>query len=95
MLIRLGGLFFVLMAILWLYALFDALTSEPSKVRNLPKIGWVVIVLIGFEIGAVAWFLLGRPKNQALMPGPGRAMPPTRGSGPVGPDDDPDFLKGI
>ena len=38
-----------------------------DKVRNLPKVAWVVILLVFFEIGpivALAWLLLGRPHNQ-------------------------------
>jgi hypothetical protein len=95
MLLKLGGLFFVVSLIFWLWAIFDSITSAADRVRNLPKIAWVIIVLIFLEVGALAWLLLGRPREQT---GSGRtsgfrSIPgPRPRSGPIGPDDDPDFL---
>lgn len=93
MLIRLGGFFFIASAIFWLWAIFDSISSDQRRVRNLPKWAWVIIVLLFFEVGALAWTLLGRPRTGRQgppMPGPG-----SRSAAPVGPDDDPDFLRGI
>jgi|SRR2546425_7015209 len=99
MLLRLGGLFFVLGLVFWLWAIFDAITTENDKVRNLPKVAWVVILLVFFEIGpivALAWLLLGRPHNQPFAGPRGALRPRPNGPhGPVGPDDDPDFLRKI
>jgi hypothetical protein len=96
-LIRLGGFFFVIALVFWLWALFDTITADRERVRNLPKVGWVLVVLLGFEIGAAAWLFLGRPKGQPFPGRPGALgpRPGGGGSGPVGPDDDPDFLKGL
>jgi len=96
-LIRFGGVFFLLMVVLWLWALFDSITTDQARVRNLPKVAWVIIVLLFFEVGALAWIFLGRPTGRGQagrasgfgLPGRG---PQPRPSGPVGPDDDPDFL---
>ncbi len=113
MLIQLGGLFFVVSLLFWLWALFDSLTSEATRVRLLPKLLWFVVVLLLFEIGALAWVVFGRPRagqpnrtggrssgsrgsfDLGELGGFGRpASKPSRDR-PVGPDDDPDFLRGL
>jgi hypothetical protein len=95
MLLKLGGVFFIASLVFWLWAIFDSITSEKDRVRNLPKVAWVIIVLIFFEVGALAWALLGRPPT-GPQPGSGpRGTLRPRPGGPVGPDDDPDFLRKI
>jgi len=93
---------FVLFLGVWLFALIDCVLTPERDVRNLPKIAWIAIIVITFVIGAVCWLFLGRPA-QRLRPGsPARrpttgstgARPPTsRPAGPLGPDDDPEFLR--
>jgi hypothetical protein len=121
MLIRFGGVFFLVCVVFWLWALFDTLTSDASRIRNLPKLVWVVVVLLLFEVGALAWVVFGRPRagesNRRAAGGTagpfgelgnlGRRGTGAVGSGwaapgrtgrnhpPVGPDDDPDFLRGL
>jgi len=92
MILKLGGLFFIISVVFWLWAIFDAITTEADRVRNLPKLAWVILVLMFFEIGALAWALLGRPSNKfSTSPSSNTGRPGQ--SGPVGPDDDPDFLR--
>jgi hypothetical protein len=55
---------------LWLYALYDVITTEESLVRNLPKGVWLLLVLVLFDIGALAWLLLGRPQAWQLASPP-------------------------
>ena len=60
-----GALVSLVLLGVWIYALFDALTADTAKVRTLQKPMWVVIVLLivpFVPIGAVAWFLWGRPR---------------------------------
>lgn len=76
------------------YAFFDVLMTPRERVRTLPKWFWVVVVLVLMILGALLWFFLGRPRRNPSTGGG------SSGSGgtyrrPVGPDDDPDFLKGI
>jgi hypothetical protein len=94
MLLRLGGLFFLIATVFWLWAIFDSITSDAAQVRNLPKIAWVIVVFLGLEFGAAAWVLLGRPRKQPYA-GPRSTLRPRPSGppGPVGPDDDPDFLR--
>jgi Phospholipase_D-nuclease N-terminal len=74
-----GGLLFLALIVFWLWALYDVITVEPSKVRNLPKVLWIVVViLLGpfFAIGAFLWVFLGRPARTGA-PG-GRPTAPRR-----------------
>jgi hypothetical protein len=86
MLVRLGGLFLFAGIALWLWAVFDSLTAPAERVRLLPKGLWVIAVLLFSDVGAIAWFLFGRPKAAARVRAGG-------GSSSVGPDDDPEFLR--
>jgi len=90
------------------YAVVDCIQTEDDRVRNLPKLAWVVIVLLFTPAGGIAWFLAGRPHGgparfPRIGPAPdggagglfGRPGPQDRPRGPRGPDDDPDFLKNL
>ena len=50
-------------AVLWLYCLVDAITSSEGDVRNLPKLGWIFLVLLFPFVGSVAWLVAGRPQR--------------------------------
>jgi hypothetical protein len=54
---------------LWLYCVLDVITSDEASIRNLPKMAWVFIVIVLFEIGAIAWLIAGRPQS------PRRSLP--------------------
>jgi hypothetical protein len=90
----------------WVYSLLDVLTSDETRVRNLPKWAWFLVVLLFGEllVGALLWFVAGRPQGAAARPGglpykgnsgrfpeydrPGRAVANS-------PDDDEAFLRGL
>jgi hypothetical protein len=104
---------YVLLALIalsiWLFCLFDVLTTDELDVRKLPKFGWFLIVLLTMNLGAILWLLFGRPHGAEMeMPQTGvrqRRTPRERFPDdlsldppyirPVGPDDDPDFLKSL
>jgi hypothetical protein len=73
---------------LTIYALVDCAGADESQIKNLPKWGWLlIIILLGpalFAIGPVSYLIAGRNK-------------PKRGKAPkrriIPPDDDPDFLR--
>ena len=99
MILRVGGIAFVIMLAIWLYCVLDAITTDESRVRHLPKPVWVLIVLLLFEVGALLWLVAGRPRGPAPEtphpPGPNGRRGPARS--PVRrpqlpPDDDPEFL---
>ena len=71
---------------LTVYALVDCVRTEDDRVRGLPKVIWVLIILLFNLVGSLAWLIAGRE----------RVLPRTRPSaGPIAPDDDPDFLREI
>lgn len=75
-----------------IYNLVDCIQTKDADVRNLPKILWILLILLFPLVGGFAWLLAGR----SATPTPG-IRPPLRRSGPAprgprGPDDDPDFL---
>ena len=74
---------------LLVYTLIDCLQADVTRVRNLPRLLWLFIVVAVPIVGPVAWLMAGRPVWQP----PWRAASqPTR---PLAPDDDPDFLASI
>jgi hypothetical protein len=48
---------------LWVYCLLDVIMTDDHRVRNLSKAVWVAVVLVTFEVGAVAWLVAGRPRS--------------------------------
>jgi Phospholipase_D-nuclease N-terminal len=81
---------------LWIFCIIDAITTPDNQSRNLPKLAWVVIVILLVDIGSIAWLVAGRNWNgEARRPLAGtRARPAAR---PVAknPDDDEEFLAGL
>lgn len=46
---------------LWVFCLIEAIRSDESVIRNLPKMGWILIVLFFPLVGSIAWLVGGRP----------------------------------
>ncbi|KUN08736.1 hypothetical protein AQI95_06910 [Streptomyces yokosukanensis] len=87
----------LLVLALWIYAFVDCLNTPEEEVRHLPKIAWVIIILLFGEVlvGPVAWLITGRARQAAA----GGTRPAERGRGAatrwVAPDDNPEFLKSL
>ncbi|MEU1076798.1 MULTISPECIES: PLD nuclease N-terminal domain-containing protein [unclassified Streptomyces] len=77
---------FLLVLALWIYAFIDCLNTPEEEVRGLPKVVWVIVILLFGEVllGPVAWFFAGRPRRVA-----------GRRGGWTAPDDNPEFLAGL
>lgn len=56
-----GGLFGVVTLCLWIFAIVDVITTDEGSVRNLPKIAWLILVLLFPLVGSIAWLVAGRP----------------------------------
>lgn len=89
---------FVLEIGLLVYCLIDCIQTEPARIRNLPKGGWILLILVLPLIGGIAWLVAGRPERGArtsTVPWPSTAtagFPEYERPRPLGPDDDPGFL---
>lgn len=93
-----GTLGLVLFA-LWLFCIIDVITTDELAIRYLPKLVWLLIVLLLPDIGSIAWLIAGHPWNaprssraaQGSAPGfpeydrPGRHVAASA-------DDDAEFL---
>lgn len=91
-----GGLALIAVAF-WLFCLIDVITTPEEQCRNLPKVAWVLIVLLLAEIGSIVWLVAGRtwqahPTERGEAPA---ARPGTRQNRPPNPDDDEEFLAGL
>ncbi|MFD0031252.1 PLD nuclease N-terminal domain-containing protein [Streptomyces sp. NPDC055059] len=88
---------FLLVLALWIYAFIDCLNTPEEEVRGLPKVVWVIIILLFGEVlvGPIAWLVAGRRRHA-----------PAGGSAPsewhrghrtqwVAPDDNPEFLHSL
>ncbi|MFN8195073.1 MAG: PLD nuclease N-terminal domain-containing protein [Nocardioidaceae bacterium] len=102
--LKLEGLFGLVVLALWIFCVIDLIQTREGEVRSLPKIAWVFIVLLFPLVGSIAWLAAGRP--QVGTPGggsraragvadrfpeydrPGRMAATT-------PDDDEDFLRQV
>jgi hypothetical protein len=97
----LRGVPVLLLVLLWLYCLFDAISADPARVRNLSKGFWVVIVLLLPDVGSILWLVAGRPQGPARsLPYKGNAGVPPEYDRPgrataSSPDDDAEFLDSL
>ena len=65
------GLVLVIFGV-WIYSVMDILTTHPSDVRLLPKLVWLLGVVVFFPL-AFVWLLCGRPRRAYSDDGYGRA----------------------
>ena len=85
------ALIIVVGLVLFVYALFDLIATPAREIRFLPKPAWFVIILVP-AVGPLLWMFGGTkvaPKPPSTPP-PSWRRPPA-----IGPDDDPDYLRGL
>jgi hypothetical protein len=78
-----------------IFALIDCIQTSEDEARHLPKLAWIILIVIAPLVGAIAWLFAGRPRATAAEGAqPTRSSSPAAGRSarPLGPDDDPDFL---
>jgi|SRR5664279_3556025 len=66
------------------FAVVDVILTNRSRVRAMPKVLWVLVIVLLPVIGVVLWFMLGKARSSSA----GRTRT-------VAPDDDPDFLRKV
>lgn len=70
---------------LMVFSAIDAILMDRLRVRGVPKGLWVFLIIFIPVVGPILWLTVGRGKKNAS------------GSrkGPIAPDDDIDFLRGL
>lgn len=71
-----------------IFSVVDVIQMPEDRIKHLPKLAWVVLVLLFTPAGGMAWWIIGRTDTPTLP------MPRQRPR-PQGPDDDPEFLRGL
>jgi Phospholipase_D-nuclease N-terminal len=103
------GVGLLLVVALWIFCLVDVIVSKEDECRNLPKLLWLLIVLMLPDIGSVLWLIAGRPRGlrqswqqrtthpavTSRAPRSKMAPRPTMPSAGANPDDDDEFLRSI
>ena len=101
----LSGILLVLfLAGCWLYCLTDAALTPASAFPGLPKRVWVALIAVTVVPGTVAWiitrYVVGPKRTiEELLAAEALARHPASRSrqavprAPIGPDDDPEFLR--
>lgn len=104
MLLFSSGIGLVIAVGVWIFCVFDAITTPEANVRNMPKLAWVFLVVLLLDVGALLWLVLGRPWTaldaRPSRVGRARDWDPTDAARPVrrvpsNPDDDPEFLASL
>jgi hypothetical protein len=87
----------IVVVVLLVYAFFDLLATPSERIRFLPKWLWFVVVVGAFVVGPVLWMLFGQRRDRPRPPRPPGGQYGWPGGRPPakGPDDDPDFLRGL
>ena len=83
-----------------IFCLVEAITTPEGAIRNLPKFGWIILILFFPVVGWVAWLVAGRPvrdrprANERAMPAFPEYDRPGRAAG-LTPESDEKFLKRV
>ena len=95
-----GGAFGLIVMGLWIFCLVDVITTVDGTTRNLPKMGWLLIVLLLPLIGSILWLVAGRPERAGggnyYNQGPRSRFPEYERPGrhvAQTPEDDEEFLR--
>ncbi|KNY06294.1 MULTISPECIES: PLDc N-terminal domain-containing protein [unclassified Microbacterium] len=74
----------ILVVALMVFALVDIIRRDDAQVRFLPKLAWIIIVILLPLIGSILWFTIGREYSEA-----GLRIPRMRAAAPTAPPADP------
>jgi hypothetical protein len=74
---------FVVLA-LDVFAIVDVILTDQRRVRALPKLVWVILIVLVPIVGALLWFFIGKERRDR---GGERRT--------IAPDDDPAFLRNL
>ena len=58
---KLYALLSIVSIILMVWCLIEAVSTDESRIRNLPKLWWILLILFFPLAGSIAWLVAGRP----------------------------------
>ena len=96
-----GGVLALVEIVLLVYCVLNIITTPEGEVRNLPKLLWLLLVVVLPLVGGIAWLIAGRPQGPARsVPYKGNVGVPPAYDRPgrataFRPDDDEAFLRGL
>ena len=90
-----GGLGLIMFG-LWIFCIIDVITTPEGECRNLPKMLWLLIVILIPDVGSIVWLVAGRnwnrqPANLPYKGNRGTSMPRAGAGRASNPDDDEEF----
>jgi len=94
-----GGLALIAFAV-WVFCIIDVITTPDGQCRNLPKLAWLLLVILLVDVGSIAWLVAGRnwtpqPADLPYKGNRGRPNAAPRRLNGTNPDDDEEFLAGL
>lgn len=61
----------LLIMLLWVFCLIDVVTADEGGIRHLPKMVWLLLVVLIPLAGSVVWLVAGRPIGGGIWGGAG------------------------
>ncbi|WP_206491278.1 PLD nuclease N-terminal domain-containing protein [Rhodococcus sp. KRD162] len=61
----------LLIMLLSIFCLIDVITADDSGIRHLPKMVWLLLVIVVPLAGSIAWLVVGRPEGGGIWGGSG------------------------
>jgi len=90
---------FAVELVLVIFCVLDALRADESRIRNLPRWAWLLIMILIPIVGCITWLFAGRPTGSAPSQPPRPTSPSLYEQPPrqrtIAPDDDPEFLRSL
>lgn len=96
--LKLYALISVVSIVLMVWCLIEAISTDEGRMRNLPKLWWILLILFFPLAGSIAWLAAGRPVTTSPRPGATPAFPEYDRPGRMAASDavaDEDFLKRV
>ena len=57
--------FSLLLLAVMIFAIVDAITTDSWRIRFMPKVAWVLLIVLLPLIGSILWFVLGKERQAA------------------------------
>ncbi|MGW8764666.1 PLD nuclease N-terminal domain-containing protein [Streptomyces sp. NPDC055815] len=91
----LRALMFILPLALLIYAFINCLITPEDEVRHLPKVVWVIVILLFPFVGSIGWLVAGKTRGAPAGGGTPSEWHRNHRHAWVAPDDNPEFLKSL